>query len=251
MSKEPTQKSLGFRAYERLRHEVLTCKLAPGERLNINELCQALGFNLSAVREALSRLTSEGLVQADPKRGFNVAPISVAELRDLTSVRIEIENLCLRRSMVLGNVAWEASVHAAFHIMSNTPQTEADNTLQATSDWWSVHAAYHHSLCSACDSPWLLRLRGQLFVQSERYRMLMGRFGLRDRRDVNREHQDITDAVLARDVDRATGLMASHFNMTSQMLLDASASDVRGSHLGQGIFIVDAKISSGAGRLNG
>ena len=125
-------------------------------------MCIRDSFNLSAVREALSKLTSEGLVQADPKRGFNVAPISVAELRDLTSVRIEIENLCLRRSMALGDVAWEASVLAAFHIMSNTPQTEGDNTLQATSDWWTVHAAYHHSLCRACDSPWLMRMRAQL-----------------------------------------------------------------------------------------
>ena len=244
MSKELTHKSLAHRAYERLREDVLACKLAPGERLNINELCQALGFNLSAVREALSKLTSEGLVQADPKRGFNVAPISVAELRDLTSVRIEIENLCLRRSMALGDVAWEASVLAAFHIMSNTPQTEGDNTLQATSDWWTVHAAYHHSLCRACDSPWLMRMRAQLFVQSERYRMLGGRLGLRDRRDVNREHQEITDAVLARDVDRATGLMASHFEMTSKMLLDASASYVRESDLNRGIFVIDARTSS-------
>jgi DNA-binding GntR family transcriptional regulator len=244
MSKDLIRKSLGSRAYEQLRDDVLTCKLAPGERLNINELCQALGFNLSAVREALSKLTSEGLVQADPKRGFNVAPISVAELRDLTSVRIEIENLCLRRSIALGGVAWEASVLAAFHIMTNTPQTEADNEKQATSDWWTVHATYHHTLCSACDSPWLMRLRAQLFAQSERYRMLGGRLGLRDRRDVNREHQDITDAVLARDVDRATGLMASHFEMTSKMLLDASASDARDFNLDQGIFVNDTEITS-------
>jgi DNA-binding GntR family transcriptional regulator len=244
MSKDHNRKSLGSRAYERLRDDVLTCKLAPGERLNINELCQELGFNLSAVREAISKLTSEGLVQADPKRGFNVAPISVAELRDLTSVRIEIENLCLRRSIALGDIAWEASVLAAFHIMSNTPQTEPSDELQATGDWWTAHAAYHRSLCSACDSPWLMRLRDQLYAQSERYRMLVGRLGLRDRRDINREHQDITDAVLARDVDRATGLMASHFEMTSKMLLDASVSDDPESAFKQDIFVNDVRASS-------
>ena len=239
MSKDQTRKSLGLRAYETLRNDVLTSKLAPGERLNINELCQKLGFNLSAVREALSKLTSEGLIQADPKRGFNVAPISLAELRDLTNVRIEIENLCLRRSMALGGVAWEASVMAAFHIMSNTPQIDPADALLATGDWWSVHAAYHRTLCSACDSPWLMRLRDQLFAQSERYRILGARLGRRDRRDVNREHQDITDAVLARDVDRATGLMASHFELTSKMLLDARESAARESNLDQPTFAND------------
>jgi DNA-binding GntR family transcriptional regulator len=244
MSKDQTRKSLGLRAYETLRDDVLTCKLAPGERLNINELCQALGFNLSAVREALSKLTSEGLVQADPKRGFNVAPISLAELRDLTSVRIEIENLCLRRSIAFGDVNWEASVIAAFHIMTNTPQTDPANALLATGDWWSAHAAYHRTLCIACDSPWLMRLRDQLFAQSERYRILGARLGRRDRGDVNREHQDITDAVLARDVDRATGLMASHFELTSKMLLDASESAARESNLGQATFVNDTGTSS-------
>jgi DNA-binding GntR family transcriptional regulator len=244
MSKEQIRKSLSSMAYEQLRHDVLTCKLAPGERLNINELCQALGFNLSAVREAISKLTSEGLVQADPKRGFNVAPISVAELRDLTTARIEIENLCLRRSIALGDIKWEASVLATFHIMSNTPQTEPGKDMQATGEWWAAHAAYHRALCGACDSRWLMSLRDQLFVQSERYRVLGARLERRDRRDVNREHQDITDAVLARDFDRATGLMASHFELTSKKLLDASASGIGDPNLDQAIFVNDTESTS-------
>ena len=239
MSKKVKRESLGSRAYERLREDLLTCKLAPGERLNINELCQTIGLNLSAVREALSKLTSEGLVRADPNRGFSVSPISKAELRDLTMARTEIENLCLRRSMAMGDVAWEASVLAAFHIMSNTPQTAGDNQLQTTGAWWTAHANYHRTLCSACDSPWLLRLRDQLYVQSERYRMLGGRLGLRDRRDVNVEHQEINDAVLARDSDRATGLMTSHFAITSKVLLDVSASDDQDYYVAQGIFAND------------
>ena len=98
MSKPNIRKSLTSTAYERLRRDLLNCVLRPGERLNINELCQTTGFNLSAIREAISKLTAEGLIVADEKRGFSVAPISVSELRDLTRVRAEIENLCLRRA---------------------------------------------------------------------------------------------------------------------------------------------------------
>ncbi len=237
MSNDLNRKSLGSRAYDRLREEVLTCRLAPGERLNINQLCTELGFSLGAVREAISKLTAEGLVQADPNRGFSVAPISTSELRDLTGVRIEIETLCLRRSMVIGDVAWEASVLAAYHIMSNTPQIVGGDVAQASGDWWIAHAAFHRALVSACDSPWLMRLRDQLFAQSERYRMLGGRYGLRDRRDVNREHKDIADAVLARDIDRATGLMDSHLEKTTSMLLDARAADALAGKVTQPVFV--------------
>jgi DNA-binding GntR family transcriptional regulator len=243
MSNAASRKSLTSNAYERLRRDVLSCELRPGQRLNINELCQTTGFNLSAVREAVSKLTADGLVVADEKRGFSVAPISVSELRDLTRVRAEIENLCLRRSMVLGDLAWEAGVMAAYHIMSNTKRVLGEGASAANEAWWAAHGAYHRALVAACDSPWLMRLRDQLFAQSERYRILGTQIRLSNTRDVEREHQDITEAVLARDADRATGLMATHFELTTHILLHA---DEAGARLSQGdarMLVNDAAVS--------
>jgi DNA-binding GntR family transcriptional regulator len=228
MSKGTTRKSLTTTAYERLRRDVLSCELRPGQRLNINELCQTTGFNLSAIREAVSKLTADGLVVADEKRGFSVAPISVPELRDLTRVRAEIENLCLRRAMALGDLSWEAGVMAAYHIMSNTKRILGEGGAATSNDaWWATHANYHRALVSACDSPWLMRLRDQLFAQSERYRTLGTKSRLGNARDVEREHQEITEAVLARDADRATGLMATHFELTTHILLNADEDGVQ------------------------
>jgi len=124
------------------------------------------------VREALSRLTSEGLVVAEPQRGFRVAPISAAELRDLTGVRAHIEGLCLDRAIAVGDVGWGAQLVAAFHCLSRTPERESDDRERMSEAWSVAHAAYHKTLVSACDSPWLLRLRETLYAQSERYRRL-------------------------------------------------------------------------------
>lgn len=231
MSKGTIRKSLTSTAYERLREDVLSCILKPGQRLNINELCQKTGFNLSAVREALSKLTADGLVIADEKRGYSVAPISVSELRDLTRVRAEIENLCLRRSMTLGDVVWEGAVLSAYHIMTNTRRVIGEGATPANESWWVTHRNYHRALVSACDSPWLMRLRDQLYAQSERYRILGTQISLSNTRNVEREHQEITDAVLARDADRATGLMATHFELTTNILLHA---DETGGRLANG-----------------
>jgi DNA-binding GntR family transcriptional regulator len=87
-----------------------------------------------------------------------------------------------------------------------------------------VHANFHEELVSACDSPWLRRLRGMLFAQSERYRGLsvpLARFD----RDRNREHRELMEAVLARDADRAIASMRAHVETTTRILLDALERD--------------------------
>src|ERR1700679_1227048 len=79
--------------YRQLRADILACRLRPGEKLQINALAEERGVSLSGVREPLSRLSAEGLVTAEPQRGFRVAPVSFEDLTDLTMTRIDIENL--------------------------------------------------------------------------------------------------------------------------------------------------------------
>lgn len=213
--------SLTQDAYQRLRADLLACRLQPGTRLRINELCRTLSVSLGAVREALSRLTSEGLVVAEPQRGFRVAPISAEELRDLTGVRAQIEGLCLERAIAAGDVGWESQLVAAFHRLSRTPEREPGDPQRMDEAWSVAHAAYHQALVGACDSPWLLRLREILYAQSERYRRLSVPLA-KIARDLNREHQDIMEAALARDAVLAKALMTEHLELTTRVLLEQS-----------------------------
>lgn len=213
--------SLTQDAYERLRADLLACRLRPGARLKISDLCQSLSVSLSAVREALSRLTSEGLVVAEPQRGFRVAPISAGELRDLTGVRAQIEGMCLERALAVGDVGWESRLVAAFHRLSRTPERAPGDPQRMNEEWSAAHAAYHEALVGGCDSPWLLRLRGLLYAQSERYRRLSVPLA-EIARDLNREHRDIMEAALARDAERAKTLMKEHIELTTRVLLEQS-----------------------------
>ncbi|HVJ44277.1 MAG TPA: GntR family transcriptional regulator [Dongiaceae bacterium] len=208
-------------AYEQLRADLLSCRIEPGTRLKIQELCTRLSVSLGAIREALSRLTSEGLVVAEPQRGFRAAPISPEDLRDLTMVRIEIDSLCLRRAIALGDVDWEARLVAAFHRLSRTPQHTAADPTRTSDDWAEAHAAFHAALVEGCKSPWLLRLHGQLYAQSERYRRLSVSVAPR-RRNIEDEHEKIVDAVLARDADQAVDLLSRHLRVTTDILLSAA-----------------------------
>jgi DNA-binding GntR family transcriptional regulator len=207
-------------AYEGLRADLLACRILPGKKLKIQELCTRFSVSLGAIREALSRLTSEGLVVAEPQRGFRAAPISASDLVDLTMVRIEIDSLCLKRAIAAGGVDWESRLVAAAHRLARTPERAPDDPARSNEDWVEAHAAFHLALVDGCDSLWLLHLHTLLYAQSERYRRLSVPFASSGR-NVNDEHQAIVTATLARDSRAAVRLLATHMDVTTHILLGA------------------------------
>ncbi|MDB5737096.1 MAG: GntR family transcriptional regulator [Sphingomonas bacterium] len=217
-----TTSSLTQRAYLQLREDLLTCRHAPGVRLNIKEIAEALGVSLGAVREALSRLTSEGFVESEDRRGYRAAPISGADLRDLVRVRANIEGQCLRRAIEIGGLDWESAVVSASHRLSKTPAIMPDHPERLNDAYAVAHAAFHAALVSACDSIWLSRMRDMLYAQSERYRYLAVPLA-RLARDLVHEHGELTQAALARDADKAVALLEAHLGRTANTLLEANA----------------------------
>jgi DNA-binding GntR family transcriptional regulator len=215
-------RSLTNDVYERLRVDILACRLKPSAKLRIGELCDAFGgVSLGAVREALSRLAADGLVVAVPQRGFTVAPVSSRDLEELTLARVEIETLCLRAAIAKGGVTWEVGIVAAFRALTTTPYV-ADNDAERLADTWvAKHAAFHHALVAAADNTWLLRIREQLYQQSERYRRLSVPVAPH-RRDVDSEHRGIMQATLERDAEAAARKLADHLHLTTRILLQAN-----------------------------
>jgi DNA-binding GntR family transcriptional regulator len=207
--------NLTQKAYERLRADLMACRLLPGQKLNISTLSRNWGLSPGAIREALSRLTSEGLVIAEPAKGFRATPISPVDLADLTMVRIEIECLCLRRSIELGDEKWEAGVKAAYEKLCRSQYRAPNDPTRLSETSVSAHSAYHDALAGGCNSEWLMRLRRQLFDQAKRYLRLAE---LSPARDIPGEHKEITDAALARDL-RALALMEAHLQATTEGLL--------------------------------
>src|SRR5215475_8318711 len=114
-------RSLTAALYERLRADILATRLLPGQKLHIAGLAKQFSVSLAAVREALSRLVADGLVQASDQRGFRVSPVSLADLADVTQTRIDIEGLALRRSIELGDQAWLDSVEASHERLRAVP----------------------------------------------------------------------------------------------------------------------------------
>ncbi len=222
-------RSLAERAYRRLRGEILHGDLMPGDRLRAGDLQGRFDLGLTPIREALARLSSEGLVDAEVHRGSRVTPASREKLADLMATRRAIERLCLAGAMQHGAAAWEAEIVAALHLLSRTllPQSEQDRA--AASLWEAQHRRFHHALVAACGSEWLLRIWNTLADHSERYRkmrLLRYRDAGAGVRDIGAEHAALAAAVLQRDVARATELMDDHLRATEEAVahfLDGAA----------------------------
>ncbi len=212
-----TASTLADAAYERLRADLLACRLVPGEAIKINEISLLLETNPIAVREALSKLTAEGLVTSEAQKGFRAAPISEADLRDLTAARTEIECVCLRMAIESGNVEWESGIVAALHRLVRTPVQAAGDPRRNNDDWVEQHRLFHAALAGACKNRVLLEVRAGLFAKSERYRRLSVPMAAFDR-DLDGEHTALANAAITRDIAAATRLMAGHLSHTANIV---------------------------------
>src|SRR5947208_8008217 len=126
-------------AFQRLRKDVLIGSFAAGAKLKVEELQAAYGFSSSPLREALSRLTQEGLVRADERRGFRVAPLSVEDLADITRMRLMLDVPALGEAIQHGDDAWEAAIVAAYYRLEKVESRLGDTQVVLDDEWTALH----------------------------------------------------------------------------------------------------------------
>jgi GntR family transcriptional regulator, carbon starvation induced regulator len=200
----------------KLRSDILCCALQPNDKLRVAELSFRYDAAGTTVREALSRLVSEGLVTSEENKGFRVAPVSLDDFCDLIGTRKLIEAAAFRLSMQSGDDAWEAEIVGRLHRLSRVTPGR-DNFLE----WEVPHRAFHQALLSACGNGMLLNLAGHLYDLGQRYRALMLDLDPSAGRDLIAEHRALMDAALARNVDKGPDLLCSHLDFTFQIITTA------------------------------
>lgn len=218
MQREDSHKSRTAWTADALRERIIRSQYKPGERLRIDQIGKDLDASPGAVREALSRLSAEGLVISEPQRGFVVTPISRKDLIDLTEVRIRIECLCLVDTIRHGDLEWEGRVLSLQHQLRQLVPGLSEPDSPTAARFHKVHLEFHSALTEFCENTWWLKLRSQLFLQSERYRRLSGPFD-EEGRDISAEHDAIAGAAISRDTKEAEALMVDHLSRTTSILL--------------------------------
>jgi len=208
--------------YDRLRADLLSGRLEPGRKLPMRFLIDAYATGQTPLREALNRLSAEGLVECQDQRGFSVAGISRAELVELNQTRCWVESLAVREAMARATPQWEEDVLLAEHRLARTPRSLSGDRYEGNPEWERLHRAFHRTLIVQCGSRPLVAFCDQLTDQLYRYRQLSIRKAFPERQ-VAREHQAIRDSVLNRETDTAVKLLVDHYTATADVILSDPA----------------------------
>ncbi len=220
-------RTLVERAYLGLRHDVVCGKLVPGERLRVEHLKDQYEVGAGTLREALSLLVSDALVTSEGQRGFRVAPISLADLEDVTNTRVMLETEALRQSIRHGDAQWEAKLLQSYDLLT---ETEVDLAESVSPLWERRNKAFHEALIAGFASSWSKYLLSILYRHAERYRNITWRITAANasRRNVHQEHETIYRAAMGRQEARAALALEAHIRLTHDIMrLQASQTELK------------------------
>lgn len=161
---EGAQRTLTAQVVARVRDLILSGEMAPGSRIDQNELAQRFGISLVPIREALARLQSSGLVRILPHRGAFVESLSTEELIDIYAVREVLEEEAAR--LAAENLT-DADIVALEELAQQMEATAAAHDDEA---FLEANRAFHFTIYRAAQRPHMLQIIEQLWDQSTRYR---------------------------------------------------------------------------------
>jgi DNA-binding GntR family transcriptional regulator len=207
MAAEARPSTPGELAYCRIRADILLGRLPPGRKLRLDRLRHEYAASVSTLRETLSRLSSERLVIAEGQRGFEVAPVSAKNLKEIAALRQLLEGNALEQSFEQGDVEWEGRVVAAHHKLALMEERMEAGDRSATELWKQYDWQFHQALISACGSRLLMETHAAVFDKYLRYQIVALGFrgGI-----AAREHKRLLDCALARDAAKARQVLSAH-----------------------------------------
>lgn len=210
--------ALPDRAYAALKHDILTCKLRPGQRLIEKTLCAEIGISRTPLREALNRLGLEGLVSLIPYRGYEVVPLTLEDIRDMSELRYILE------SEAVGLAAQRATPEEIEELASLAELRYTPGERDTYENYLRANSAFHQLLAHCSHNRRLEAAVISLLDQLQRPLYLGLDLGL-NAEEATAEHLEVLDAVRKRDSVRAARLMREQILDAEQRMIAALATE--------------------------
>lgn len=204
---------LSDQAYAQLRKDVMNCLIRPGEEVTEAQLVASYGHGKAAIRSALMRLSQEGLVVALPRRGYQIAPVTLRDIRELFQLRALLEPEATRLGVAQVDVV----------LMRELDATLARGYVQGDADgeaaFLAANRAFHSTLIAASGNEKLTRILENVIDQMERlFHLGLARSWHKEK--LRGEHRELVEAVEARDADRAAAIVAEHIETMRQSVIE-------------------------------
>lgn len=193
-------------AYDEIRRRILTGQIPQGSILSQAQMAQEIGVSTTPLREALRRLAAEGMVQLESHRDARVTPLTADEARNLYLIRESLDPLAAGLAAAGRTDGDIAAIKESLKRL--TPLSTAADLEALT-----AHREFHRAVYTASHNSLLIGILEGLWDKADRYRQVglnSQKDSAQDRTRVQKEHEEIADAVIAGDADRARETMRRH-----------------------------------------
>jgi DNA-binding GntR family transcriptional regulator len=193
-----------------LREGILHGTLPGGERLRQDAIATRFGVSQMIVREAFKQLVTEGFLKAEPRRGVSVAHLTADEAQEMTELRSLIEAKALEWAIPQMS---KADLEKAARILAELDKAKSTDRIIA------LNARFHEALYAPARKDRTLAMVANLRMNFERYL----RFTWQETHHLDqsqKEHRQILDLCVARDVERACTLLRQHILGTGSLLVE-------------------------------
>lgn len=207
-------------AYQVLKQGLLAGRFAPGMRLGEERVAVELEMSRTPVREAFSRLHSEGLLERLPDGGFGPTVVDLHLVRELYEIRFALERCALRRTIGGAPTHDEARLRSLRADWADLDAPASDD--EVDSDFVLLDEDFHERLAGAAGNE---ALTDDLHKVNERIRIVR----MQDFLTVERiectitEHLGVLDMVLADDFETAETLLTAHFDESLAVVEERAA----------------------------
>jgi DNA-binding GntR family transcriptional regulator len=206
--------SLAENAYIRIRHEILLGKLLPGAVVSERELASRFEMSKTPIREAITQVCREGLMQRLPGRGYLVSPITIKEIHDLFDMRVIIEQATIRKF-----ITKPSPKHLQKLKEISTISYEPDNP-ESEVEFLEGNREFHLTLAEASGNIRLVQTLESIMIEMERLFHLGLRVGDYST-EMREEHQGLVAAIEEGDLDHALKSIENQVLTSKKRILEA------------------------------
>jgi DNA-binding GntR family transcriptional regulator len=200
-------------AYELLKRAILVCELPPGQELRELGLVETTGLTRGAVRGALGRLVTDGLVDLRPRKGYRVTSLDLADVREV----FEMRRLLEPHAVELAALRAPREAVEALHDLAHATYDPAD---RGSYEQYVVdNREFHVRIAEAAGNRRLAQALRTLLEDMQRLIFLS--LGTRDSIGGRHEHHDMYDAILIGDAARARLLCEDQIEEARRRVVDA------------------------------
>jgi len=206
--------SLAENAYRRIRHEILLGELLPGAIVSERELASRYEMSKTPIREAITQVCREGLMQRLPGRGYMVSPITIKEINDLYDMRMIYEQATVRKFMAnpSPNVLEKLKDMAMISYKPDNPESEVE--------FLEVNREFHLTVAEASGNVRLVHALEEILVEMERLFHLGLHIGDYSQ-EMAAEHQDLVEAIENDDLELALASIEDQIVTSKKRILEA------------------------------